>query len=299
MSTNQFRPMLAGLAPANTDQLSYPLYASPKLDGIRCVIREGQVLSRSLKPIANEFIQDSLRDLCELDDMDGELIVGDPTDKDVFNKSTSAIRRATGEPDFVFHVFDLVLPDYSFMERWEELQRRYEVIAHPRVSLLPQTLVECPMRLDEYEQWALSQGYEGVITRHPYGRYKFGRSTVKQEWLLKVKRFTDDEAEIIGFEELMHNDNEAVTNELGLTERSSHKENQVGMDMLGALVCRNTRGQIFGIGTGFTKEQRNNYWKARDSLLGETIKYKYFEVGSIDAPRHPVFVGFRMQEDLS
>jgi DNA ligase-1 len=300
---SKFRPMLAGLAPEHTDQLSYPLYASPKLDGIRCVIKDGQALSRSLKPIPNEHIQQQLSNRPELEGFDGELIIGEPNHPDVFNRSTSAVRRASGTPDFAFWVFDLVLPDVPFEQRYQELRNRHLEICQTSlggrevVKLLSQERVDSPYGLEEFERDALARGYEGAITRHPYGLYKFGRSTVKQEWLLKIKRFIDEEAEVIGFLEEMHNENEKVTNELGLSERSSHKDNKVGKGTMGVMVCRNENWPEIRIGTGFTADQRRVFWNQRQHIEGKTVTFKYFKHGSIDAPRHPVFKGFRMEED--
>ena len=53
----------------------------------------------------------------------------------------------------------------------------------------------------------LDDGYEGLMLRAPDGPYKFGRSTVKENTLLKVKNFLDDEAEVIGFKEQTTNTN--------------------------------------------------------------------------------------------
>ena len=197
--TKPFRPMLAALAPENADQLSYPLFASAKLDGIRCVIKDGVALSRSLKPIANEHLQHSLSDPT-LEGFDGELIVGEPTHPDVFNRSTSEIRRQQGKPDFTFHVFDFCKnPLLPFDMRLEILEEAVHRAGHPNVVLHPHWRIGSPLHLDEIEQEVLSQGYEGLITRHPTGQYKFGRSTVKQEWMLKIKRFRDDEAMAVGY----------------------------------------------------------------------------------------------------
>jgi hypothetical protein len=75
------------------------------------------------------------------------------------------------------------------------------------------------------------------MLRDPNGPYKFGRSTRKEGYLLKLKRFCDSEAEVIGVVELMHNGNEAKTNALGRTERSTRKAGKTGMGVLGALAC--------------------------------------------------------------
>src|SRR5690606_27777905 len=113
-----------------------------------------------------------------------------------------------------------------------------------------------------------------------------GRSTAREGHLLKLKRFTDGEAVVIGFEELMHNANEATKDELGYTKRSTHADGKVPMGTLGALKVRDlTTGIEFSIGTGYTAAQRRKLWDARDTLVGKVVKYKHFEGGVKDAPR--------------
>ena len=68
------KPML-GIA-VDTTKLVFPIYASPKLDGIRVIIKDNQVLSRNGKTIPNIFVQSLLKSYHGLD---GELIVGHPT----------------------------------------------------------------------------------------------------------------------------------------------------------------------------------------------------------------------------
>ena len=90
------KPMLA--TEADFNKLRYPVCAQPKLDGIRVVIKNGVVYSRSLKPIPNKHIQALFR---HLDGLDGELIVGNPTAHDVFQKTTSGVMSKEGEPDVI------------------------------------------------------------------------------------------------------------------------------------------------------------------------------------------------------
>ena len=144
----------------------------------------------------------------------------------------------------------------------------------------------------------LARGFEGLMVRSLSGPYKFGRSTANEGYLLKVKRFEDAEAKVIGFEERMHNANEATTDFLGHTQRSSHKENMVPMDTLGALVCELPDGQVFRIGTGFDDLTRLEIWRNRSRYLGHLTKYKYTEIGAKDLPRFPVFIGWRPFSDL-
>ena len=57
-------------------------------------------------------------------------------------------------------------------------------------------------------------------------------------------------------------------------------------------------GIEFGVGSGFTDEQRNALWASKESLVGKLAKVKFFEVGIKEAPRFPVFLGFRSEIDL-
>jgi DNA ligase-1 len=122
--------------------------------------------------------------------------------------------------------------------------------------------------------------------------------------MIKIKRFTDGEAVVVGVEEQMHNTNEATTNALGYTERSSHQANQIGTGALGAFLCRSLPGPDdetdveFSVGTGMTAADRTWMWNNREQMVGKIIKYKSFPVGVKDKPRHPVFLGFRDAEDL-
>jgi DNA ligase-1 len=149
-----------------------------------------------------------------------------------------------------------------------------------------------------FEKQVLQDKFEGVMLRHPMGKYKMGRSTLKEGILLKLKRFKDAEATIISVHELFHNGNEKEKNELGNAKRSSKKQGLVLAGKMGSLEVINDAGETFNIGTGFTDAMRCLMWKNAESLKGKIVKYKYFEVGSKNAPRFPTFLGFRDKDDI-
>lgn len=289
------KPMLA--AATDGTNLIYPLLASPKLDGIRCIILDGVAMSRSLKPIPNKRVQ-ALFGRPELEGLDGELIVGHPTEAGVFQRSTSGVMSVEGTPDVTFHVFD----DHA---RFEEMFRYRQASAAKRAKKLlsceavPHMILTTEYELQQEEAKYLGYGYEGIMLRDPKGCYKYGRSTLKEGWLLKLKRFVDSEAEITGYACLMHNANEATVNELGQQERSSKQEGKVETETLGSVTCRDTKtGVEFEIGSGFTADQRRLLWIGRRKLKGRLVKYKSQPTGVKDKPRFPVFMGFRDPRDL-
>jgi DNA ligase-1 len=294
MIPNNLRPMLAA---KDASKIQFPVYASPKIDGVRALIVDGRVYSRSLKLIPNAHVQQTFG-RPELNGFDGELVVGSACASNCMQATTSGVMRRDGTPDVSFHAFDLWdMPAEPYHTRLLALRRLAEGTGGVRV--LEQPTILSQDELDSYEALCLRLGYEGIMVRDPKGKYKFGRSTAKGGELVKVKRFTDDEAVVIGYEERMHNDNAATTDELGHTKRSTHQENLRAAGDLGALVCRTPTGVTFSVGTGFTAEQRQDLWASRQSLIGKLAKYRHFAVtGVLEAPRFPVFVGFRHAEDL-
>ena len=292
------KPMLAA-AVTDLSIIRYPVLVSPKYDGIRAIVLKGVALSRSLKPIPSVWVQ-QLFGRPEYNGFDGELIVGKATDKDCFNTTSSGVMSKSGTPNVRYYVFDdiLGLPGDLFRNRLACVESRIKSLANAKVVLIPHQLVKNQSELDQQEIWALQDGYEGIMIRDPHGPYKFGRSTLKEGYLLKLKRFEDSEAEIIGMTELMHNANEIETNELGQKERSSKKAGMKGKGTMGSLIVKDLKtGVQFEIGTGFTAEQRAWFWAG--GFGRPVVKYKYQPTGVKDKPRFPVYLGLRDRIDLS
>jgi DNA ligase 1 len=290
------RPMLAATL-KNLADIHFPVYASPKLDGVRALILSTELRSRSGKPFGNLFTQLAWSN-ADYEGFDGEFIFGPANSPSVFRNTNQVLSTIQGQPLVVLHVFDLVEPELSFKARTIKLEERIARLNRPYVQMVPQTLLSNEKELDDYEQFIVEQGYEGVMVRSPESGYKFGRSTLNQGWLLKIKRFEDSEAEVIGMEEKQHNENEAKLSPLGFTTRTSHKANQVGTGTMGALVVKDVKsGVVFKIGTGFSDADRDWFW-AHKEVKALIVKYKFQPVGVKDKPRSPVFIGLRSSFDL-
>ena len=235
----------------------------------------------------------------DLEGLDGELIIGKPWAKDVYTKTVSGVMRSSGEPKFVFYVFDdITMATFSYRERHKRLENDKHLY-NPHVVKLNSFLIHSQEELDDYEEEVLAKGFEGVILRSPDAQYKFGRGSPVQQQLLKIKKFEDSEATILSFEERMHNENVATKDAFGRTERSSHQENKHPAGDLGAMVVKDLETGIeFNIGTGFSAAQRKEFWDNKANLLGKIVKYKFFPVGVKEKPRHPVFLGFRDKIDI-
>ena len=148
------------------------------------------------------------------------------------------------------------------------------------------------------EKECLDKGFEGLIIRSGKSPYKCSRSTLREGYMMKVKRFSDAEAIVVDFVEYEHNTNEAEKDNFGRTKRSDKKEGKVPGNMLGKFILELPDGRRFGCGTGFDMEQRKEIWANKEQYLGKIVKFKYFEVGVKELPRHPVFLGFRHPDDM-
>lgn len=297
-----FRPMLA--AKITNEQLSklpYPMLGSAKIDGVRATVHRSVispiVQSRSMTPFPNRRLQLQFgRE--ELIGYDGELVVGNPTDKHLCDNTRSQTATRDWECTADFYVFDRFDIHKPYIDRYAEV----EPYPYLRVHKLPQQHLANEDEVLQYESEMVSLGYEGIILRRIDGRYKYNRSTVNEALLLKVKRYEDAEGMVIGCEELMHNANEAAESNTGYTKRATWQANLVAADTLGALTVIGVNGKFknveFNIGTGFTAEQRKAIWMNRRKVIGRYVTYKYFPIGVKDKPRHPVFKCFRESRDM-
>jgi len=293
------KPMLAADITDDLEKLRFPVYATPKLDGVRALIFPDGVRSRSLKLIPHAITQGAFREP-ELVGLDGELIVGSPTAPDVYRRTQSVVATKDSPEIARLFVFDTYTNPLTYRDRNEAVLEAVFDSMNQHVLKVSSRLCRNMNELLEEEAHILTLGYEGLILRSPDGLYKHGRSTIKEQGMLKLKRFVDGEAEVIGVEEEMHNANEAKTNQLGHTERSSHKANLKGKGSMGALVVRDLNTKVeFRIGTGFTADDRASFWRNRDTHMhrNTVVKYKHFAHGAKDKPRHPKYVGIREDFD--
>lgn len=291
-----FKPLLASKIDADRlEELTYPLIASPKVDGIRCLLYGGQAVSRKLKPIQNNYIRQNLAQYP--DGWDGELVTFTDGKLDDFNTVQSKVMSIDGEPEFEFWVFDNFTIDAPYRVRYNSLWT--DVVGNFVEPLKSQYVDDVSELIRLENKWVGMQGWEGVMLRHLQGPYKHGRSNppgktinAAQQTLLKLKKFLDDEGRITKVVELMRNQNEAKKDALGHTERSSSKEGKVPAGTMGCIEVQ-WRDTTFEIGTGFTAEMRQEIWDQREELIGSLITFKYQEIGSQGRPRFPVFLGFR------
>ena len=285
-------------------QVRYPVLASPKIDGIRGTNQIGTLWSRKATTLPNKRMQ-RLFGHVVLDMFDGELVSGAPNRPDTYQRSYSAVMTADAEEPVDYYVFDLLgQGNTPYHERLDLLRRRVElaqrVVGADRIILVEQREIHNEEELLAYEIECVENGFEGVMLRDPTKPYKYGRSTMVGQHLMKLKRFVDGEAEIIGFVEQMRNENAPTKDAHGLTKRSSHKAGKKPAGRLGKFRVRDCKtGVEFGLSGRISIKQREEWWRIREQLLGRIVIYKHFAVtGVVNKPRLPIFKWFRDPMDF-
>lgn len=291
------KPMLsADLAKVNNDfdAIEYPVLASPKLDGLRCLVSDGVAYSRNGEPFRNRAFQAAVKESQDfLNGLDGEVVVGSPTDPHCLNNTQSGIMSFEGAPPFQFYVFDK-FTDLSrpFDERL--YNAKIAVSRGPRWLVhLEHTMVYDAQAMRDFENLCVQQGYEGIMFRDPEGPYKQGRATLKSGWLTKCKRFTDGEAVVWAFEEGTNNENTAELDALGRTKRSRASAALKPSGMVGTLIVRDPKWGDLRVAPGkMPHAMRKELFEDPKKLLGRRIHWRSFGYGVKDKPRFPRFYAF-------
>jgi DNA ligase-1 len=216
-------------------------YMSEKLDGMRC-IWDGTILKTR----------------------NGELFIDRGKFQDVVSICRKSVPNRADWSTVNFMVFDAPSVSKPFADRVDAIDQ--ELVGCTWAK--PHTHVICKGRnhLTAELDHILQLGGEGVMLRKPGELHKSGRTTD----LLKVKRFHDDDAIVIGTE--------------SGTGRNAGR--------VGALNCLDsTSGVAFKVGTDLKDSMRDN-----PPTIGTVITYKYQEKTRDGKPRFPVFVRIRGSE---
>lgn len=274
-------------------KLKYPVLVTEKKDGIRAFRFNGTLVSRTFKNIPNKLV-------CR----DASIHIAAGFDMELWNpllsyneiESIVMSKEHDDSHKIQFHILDWVTEDLNYDTRIRQINQWYNTktrdirIELPRVHACHDVdaLFDAFLRSEE-------NGQEGICFRTLDSPYKQGRSTLREQYLVKLCRSLTLECKVIAVEELMRNGSATNRNSLGLMDRSKLKSEMIPAGVLGALVCVHPQYGTFKVGTGFTDVQRMNMWDAAPTVVGRTITVKYKPHGMKNTLRSPVFVGFRKE----
>lgn len=252
--------------------LKYPVRVDIKQDGVRATYHMGMLKTRNGNEIKGyDSILESCKKLCA--DNPARMLEGELKAKTLIDtmKQLNKIR-GKDTSDFVYVLFDKLehLKDQTNQfQRLEELKTL--VNANPIPNILLNEYKECKNseELVEYFMEQHNKGEEGVVVKID-APYEFKRS---KHWL-KLKLFLSEDLSIIRCE-----------------EGTGRNENR-----LGAFVVL-YEGKEINVGTGFSDEQRIEYWDNRDMMLGQIIEVSFKQLTPDGSFQFPSFV--KLREDLN
>jgi len=267
----QIKPQLA--EDAILDQVRFPAAVEPKIDGVRAMNLGGTLTGRSLDPFDGFGVTDYFSHPNFLG-LDGEMTLGsnDRCGNRLCNMTTGAMGRFKGVTemaDLHWWLFDYLRPEtigLTYIERYTSLQRYVENLrSNIRIHVVPLKLVFDMAQLRDVIAEHAEDGYEGTIIRNPNAIYKPGRATKKGQELWRVKPWGDFEILVTGITEGNANGNEAKTNTLGRTERSSAQAGMVPNGQVGSIqgtlvndLVVNSGAKVIPAGTLVTGWQRQD-----------------------------------------
>ena len=297
----RYKPMLARPVGAferiTSEDWQDGLYVQPKLDGVRCLIQANikrHILSPDLNEIEVIAYSRTGKEWRNIDHillqlipffkeypnvvLDGELYNHDL--KDNFEKIISLVRKTkpTDADKFEsaekvqFHCYDIVNEDWNFEDRNMFRQQNFSYYGDYQcdsVISVDHGLVFNTEEVEVAHEEYLDRGYEGSILR------KNENYECKRSWtLMKVKDFSDAEAEIIDWVE-------------GKGKRKG---------TIGKFQAVDTDGNEFGIPVmdNFSYLQEN--FKKMQGWVGKTATFTYFERTKKGSYRHPLFKSIRDYE---
>lgn len=246
-------------------KIRFPVWASPKLDGMRCqFVNNDRLVTRTGKAIVGvRHILNFLID--RYPEMDGELMIPGLH----FQQSLGQLRSHEDCPNAVFYVFDHINENMKFEERLKIIDNLKG--QHSNIKVVKHVLVHNVDELMAMYDKCIGAGLEGLVVKTVGHKYEKTRS---KHWL-KMKEVGSVDVRVVGYGE--------------------GEGKYAGT--LGAIIVQLDNGQTTNVGTGFSDAQRNQIWENRDTYLHRHAEIQYHEITMDGNLRHPRFYRWREDKD--
>lgn len=250
-------------------------YVSRKIDGARCIAIVDEIgnttfFSRTGKTFDTlDVVAGGIKALGITNVVfDGELCLVDDDGNEDFQGVMKELRKkdhTITNPSY--KIFDMISHDEFYSKKGDK-NRPYSIryanlcaVMQPNecpcLTVLEQELIHNDEHFQEWVKEAADNGWEGVMLRADEP-YKGKRS----KDLLKVKKFFDDEYQV-------------VNAEMGpfryVLNGKEHEETMLSCVMI------NHKGYTVRVGSGFTIEQRQEFYQDPSKIVGKIILVQYFE----------------------
>jgi DNA ligase-1 len=267
------------------DDVVFPVFVQPKLDGFRCMTDGTDFWTSDARSYLPEVVahikrilQPVLRDGMLLD---GELMM--PPNKGYkFEDIQSYAKKYDPQhgPNMEFHVFDCYYrdkPDYPFYARTTEVHNLMQWFTlndpnDPRIICVQTTQAHSHEDILEKQVEFTIQGYEGTMIRKGDSPY---RPKVRTTNILKLKDFMDAEFEIID-----------------VVEGEGKETGQ------GIFVCKTLDGKTFPARPRGVTERRREYFQNPQNYIGKWLTVRFQNWTDDKYPRFPVGIPGEMLEGI-
>ena len=263
------------------NDIVFPCYVQPKLDGLRCIcylVPNGSSSSGEPKVVAQsrtgayfetvEHICAELRPILLKTPgliLDGELYTAELP----FEELAGLIKRKKASDTNVnrqcikYHIYDVVVDGVPYSERHDRIVgaiSKADKCHHLEVvhTQLIHNVNEFKQAFGEY----VAAGYEGIMLRNTDGVY---RQNYRSHDLQKYKEFVEAEYPIVGFKEAAGRDAGTVV-----------------------WVCATDECRQFSVRPRGTQEQRRQWFQDAPQYVGKLLTVIYQELSELNVPRFPV-----------
>lgn len=247
-------------ADVKTEQLSYPLYVSEKYDGVFCcAIKENNkvhIISRTGKPyLSMKHIEDELSEYL----LEGHCYLFEAYIENTAQSVISGYCRDTvnQHPDLKAYVhtgLDLVGDRLVGNLVYSNPLEDFVVSEKGNIIFIPFKVVHSLEELQPLADELFAKGKEGIIIRQN-ANYIQG---TRNDNMFRIKENIDFDLEVVDVFE---------------------GKNQF-TDMLGGVVCRFENDKLIRVGSGFTKQQRAEFWVDPSLIIGKVIEVKAMKKSS-------------------
>lgn len=268
-------------------------FISRKFDGVRCLVRLEQGKVKAFSRNGNHF--PALAPLEELLQpfslnmnvvLDGEVCCVDEKGNENFRDAVSGAKRKSVRMEkYRFYVFDMLTTKEfdscesktTFDARIKNLEQFLNKVNQPHFIKPVEQVVYTPEVLEKMKIHASENNWEGLILRFNT-TYKGKRSND----ILKVKNFSTEEYKVLDYEVGPFR---MISPETGL---------EVTIETLKSVIIEH-KGCKVNVGSGFTLQERQDFYKNPKKIVGKVISVRYFEEttdanGKICSLRFPTFV---------
>jgi len=230
--------------------------ASRKMDGLRCVFKNGKLFTRNGKEVVGfEHIVEELNSLGDYNLIDGELYSHDIPFQEIQGCVTRNKNVVEEDKKKIFYnIFAMLKSDKTTTpEMLLDIEKRRVANHRKYIHFVEYRIIDTDFeKIKALDKEWVNEGYEGVMLRSIDKVYDWKRSDA----LLKYKSFKEEDLTIV----------------------DTVEGNGKYQGMLGKFVCE---GVVEGhfikseCGSGLNDAQRVEFWKKRKQMVGTKIEVKY------------------------